>query len=42
MATTEVLLEENVELKCMQINLLKSVTRIKRRKRELVIYELTR
>ena len=42
MATRKVSLEENVELKYMQANVLKSVTRIKKRKREVVAYELTR
>ena len=41
MATREVPLEKNVELKCMQVNALKSVTRIKKRKREVVAYKLT-
>ena len=40
-ATREVPLEKNVELKCMQVNVLKSVTRIKKRKREVVAYKLT-
>ena len=42
MATRKVSLEENVELKYMQVNVLKSVTRIKKRKREVVACELTR
>ena len=41
MATKEVPLEKNVELKYMQVNVLKSVTRIKKRKREAVAYKLT-
>ena len=39
-ATREVPLEKNVELKCMQVNVLKSVTGIKKRKREAVAYKL--
>ena len=42
MATRKVSLEENVDLKCKQVNALKSVTRIKKRKREVVAFELTR
>ena len=43
MATREVPLEKNVELKLTftQVNVLKSVTRIKTRKREVVAYKLT-
>ena len=33
---------ENVELKCMQVKVFKSVTRIKRRKIQVVIPELNR
>ena len=42
MATRKVSLKDNVEPKCMQVNVLKNVTRIKKRKREVVAYELTR
>ena len=44
MATREVPLQKNVKPKCMQVNLLKSVTRIKKRKRDVVAvaYKLTR
>ena len=44
MVTRKVSPEENVELKCMQVNALKSVARIKKRKKvkEVVAYELTR
>ena len=41
MVTRKVSVEENVELKCVQVNARKSVTRIKKRKREVVVYELT-